>query len=91
MEDICMYAGKEAIFLYGFILAKDKWLVDILFLTDAPKLQNKKIVPYDEVQFVDDKKGEKKKFLLEIEIKKRRKERVKDLYESITGYALIYN
>lgn len=91
MEDICIYAGKKAIFLYGFILAGDKWLVDILFLTDAPKIANKKIVPYDEVQFVDDKKGEKKRFLLEIEEKKRRRERVAQLYKEITGYSLIYN
>jgi hypothetical protein len=76
MEDLCLclYKGKEleAIFLYNFFLNEGEWCCDVVFCDDNISTTTEPTtVFYDQISFVGDSDGKKKRHLLDIEVQRR--------------------
>jgi hypothetical protein len=80
MEDLVIFEGKEAIFLYNFLFSNGEYFVDIAFCDDKISDNSVKTVPYSKISFYKDKNDRKKNYLLKKEQerkneKKKRAER----------------
>lgn len=69
-KDICLFEGREHVFLYNLIPYKRRWYCDIIETEDSLAESNVKTVLFDKVTFPGDKEEKRKNYLIQCETEK---------------------